>query len=256
MDKPKAAPRKGSSSKATKKNRKRSTSSESNEVQEIEGIGEDSEPETPERGKAAKSRPRSGQGRPRSGSGKQSKSRNTTTGGQKQEPSHSSQPIPGSSLVSGRPPSGSAGRKERLQNRQREETLSVEDDEDLQTSDVRRQVDRLERDLSRRDRELDEERVENERCMDRIKKLERDKVELKREVEGLRDETEEYKRTLEDYKDRSARLKKAQGSNYAEGSDLSEDDIANHNHFQSSFELSLVQKNKEIEQLIEDNEVN
>jgi len=242
MDKPKTLPRKGKS-KPAKIKRRSSSSSESHDVQELKP-GDDTD-ENPDRDDE---RSRKVEGRDRPSSSKKGKH-------SRHQP-EAPEPQPGTSGTSLARPSSPSGRRSRLKNRPREDTFSVEDDNDLHTSDFKRQLERLERDLTRRDRELEEEREENERCMDRIKKLERDKVELKREVEGLRDEAEDYKRTVDEYKDRIMKTRKLQGQQYAEEGELSEDDVANHNDtFQTTHEILVMQKNKEIQKFIQDIEV-
>lgn len=157
---------------------------------------------------------------------------------------------------------------EKRPRRERERTRSaaggrestVENDSDLDTAELNRRIERLQRDLTRRDRELEDERLENEKVMDKIKKLERDKVELKREVEDFRLEAEEYKRTLDEYK---AQMRSRGGSYSPGGSDsanMHTDQNGNsadqHHHGSSkNHELIINQKNKEISQLLDDVEV-
>lgn len=136
---------------------------------------------------------------------------------------------------------------------------TVENDSDLDTAELNRKIERLQRDLTRRDRELEDERLENEKVMDKIKKLERDKVELKREVEDFRLEAEEYKRTLDEYK---AQMRSRGGSYSPGGSESGHNNselngnVGDHHHGSSkNYELILNQKNKEISQLIDDVEV-
>lgn len=137
---------------------------------------------------------------------------------------------------------------------------TVENDSDLDTAELNRRIERLQRDLNRRDRELDDERLENEKVMDKIKKLERDKVELKREVEDFRLEAEEYKRTLDEYK---AQMRSRGGSYSPGGSDSANmhvDQNGNsaelqHHGSSKNYELIINQKNKEISQLLDDVEV-
>lgn len=135
---------------------------------------------------------------------------------------------------------------------------TVENDSDLDAAELNRKVERLQRDLVRRDRELEDERHENQKALDKIKKLERDKVELKRDLEDFRLEAEEYKRTLDEYKAQIRTRRESVSSGNIENGDSDPNANIRDEDYRSSnknYELTMNQKNREISQLIEDIEV-
>ncbi|XP_021960542.2 centrosomal protein of 290 kDa [Folsomia candida] len=161
------------------------------------------------------------------------------------------------------------GERSSTRTRRRRDSTDDDDDEDndddlIDASDLKRQIDRLERDLQRRDRELNEERIETEKCIESIKRLERDKIDLRREVEGLRDEAEDYRRALDEYKERAAKKFSSSGGgkrmaggeydNSDEGDEYYNDGNGKQQSQQSGFDMTVQQKNRQIQQLIEDTE--
>ncbi len=117
-----------------------------------------------------------------------------------------------------------------------------------------RQVERLQRDLSRRDRELEEERAESERGLERVQKLERDKVELKRELEDVRDEASEYQRLVEELQQQIQTLEDQKGVK-RKGDQVGEEDREDTEDLVRDLQYEINDKNREIGALVEDLEV-
>jgi chromosome segregation ATPase len=115
-------------------------------------------------------------------------------------------------------------------------------------------VERLQRDLSRRDRELEEERAESERGLERVQKLERDKVELKRELEDVRDEASEYQRLVEELQQQIQTLEDQKGVK-RKGDQVGEEDREDTEDLVRDLQYEINDKNREIGALVEDLEV-